>query len=435
MKKALLLFYIIIMLFLSGYATAPLIALDFDNDRYGSISDYLNSIYGPDPNAGLTAFPVLNIPLGGRSEGMAGAFAAVSDDISFIEYNPAGSSMLSRSELALFHNNWIADTKIEGLAYASRYNDLGYAAGAKWLYLPFSEYNMYGERVSKGYYSEGVAILNVSYNFFRSYYFSGVSVGGSLKGAFRIVPDYTDADDMGNNQGQLISGSGNSQSTAMAMADLGALTRFNFLKTYYSRDNNTSAALVFRNLGPPSMDEPLPTVMVAALAYKPIRPMLISFDFTLPMNFTDFSLSEKPYWALGLAGDVTNFLSLRGGLLAKSGNVRIAIGSAIHMRNLSVDVNYTLDLLTQFQPLNRVSVGVRLNLGDQGRKDLVERIDELYLEGLDAYSRADYLAAQSCWEEVLILDHRFTPAKEGLALIEKTLTIEDRIREMQKLYF
>ncbi|MDR0719568.1 MAG: UPF0164 family protein, partial [Treponema sp.] len=89
-------------------------SLDFGPDSYGSISDYLNSIYGPDPNAALTAFPVLNVPMGGRSEGMAGAFAAVSDDISFIEYNPAGSSMLSTSEFALFHNNWIADTKIEG---------------------------------------------------------------------------------------------------------------------------------------------------------------------------------------------------------------------------------------------------------------------------------------------------------------------------------
>jgi len=423
--------FIIFLLFLSGIVAAK----EFNPDGYGSIADYLNSIYGPDDNAGLTAFPVLKIPMGGRSEGMAGAFSAVSDDISFIEYNPAGSAMLSNSELALFHNNWIADTKIEGAAYASRYKDFGFAAGAKWLYTPFTEYNMYGERVSKGYYSEGVATLNVSYNFLRSYYFSGLSVGANLKGAFRLVPDYSDADDMGNNQGKLIPGSGRSQSTAMAMVDLGVLTRFDFLKPYKSRDRNTSAALVVRNLGPPAMDEPLPTEVTAALAYKPLRPLLFSFDFSLPMNFTDFALSEKPYWAFGIAGEITSFLSMRTGLMGKAGNVRIAIGSAINLEKISLEVNYTLDLLTQILPLNRVSLGVRLDLGDQGRKARTERVNELYLAGLEAYSVSDYETAQGCWEEALRLDPHFNPAKEGLSIINKTLDVEERIRDMQRLLF
>ena len=430
MKRYLLLFCIIIFLFLSGTGAA----LDFNPGGYGSITDYLNSIYGPDANAGLTAFPVLKVPMGGRSEGMAGAFSAVCDDISFIEYNPAGSSMLSRSELALFHNNWIVDTKVEGLGYASRYKDLGFGAGAKWLYTPFTEYNIYGERVSKGYYSEGVATLNVSYNFFRKYYFSGLSLGANLKGAFRLVPDYTDADDQGNNSGQLISGSGLSQSTVMVMADFGALTRFDFLKPYRSRDKNSSVALVFRNLGPPAMGEPLPTVITAALAYKPLRPLVFAFDFSVPLNLTDVSLSEKPYWAFGFAGEVTSFLSMRAGLMGKAGNVRITVGSAINLEKISLDVNYTLDLLTQMQPLNRVSLGVRLDLGDQGRKALSARVDELYLAGLDAYSRSDLRTAKSCWEEVLRLDPRFEPAREGLAVITRTLEVEERVNEMQNLY-
>jgi len=422
---------IIILLFLPIAA----IALDFNNDSYGSIADYLNSIYGADSNAGLTAFPVLKIPMGGRSEGMAGAFTAVSDDISFIEFNPAGSSMLSRSEIAVFHNNWIADTKMEGAVFASRYKDLGFAAAGKWLYSPFTEYNMYGDRVSKGYYSEGVGVLNISYNLFRNYYFPGISIGANIKGAFRIVPDYSDADDQGNNQGQLIPGSGRSQSTAMAMADVGLLTRFSFLKFYKYREPNTSFAVVAKNLGPPAMGEPLPSVITAALAYKPLRPLLISFDFSVPLNFQDISLSEKPYWALGLAGDITSFLSMRAGVMGKSGNVRIAIGSAIIFEKLSIDINYTLDLMTQIQPLNRVSFGIRLDLGDQGRKARAEKIDELYLAGLTAYSQTDIDAAKSYWEEALLLDPRFNPAKEGLSLIHQTRQTEERIDNMQRLLF
>jgi hypothetical protein len=408
-------------------AAAP--ALDSDPGNYGSISDYLDRIYGVDDNAGLTAFPVLNVPMGGRSEGMASAFGAVADDISFLEYNPAGSSMLGRTELAFFHNNWIADTKIEGAVFASRIKDFGYAAGGKWLYTPFTEYNMFGDRVSKGYYSEGVAVLNGSYNFLSGYYFSGISIGASLKGAFRFVPDY--ADDEGN----LLSGSGRSQSAAMVMADLGALTRFDFLKPYSSRERNTSAALVMRNLGPPALGEPLPTVISAALSYKPLRPLLFSFDFSIPVNMTAPEASEKPYWAAGAAVNISSFLSMRAGLLFKAGGIRAALGSAVSLDKFSLDINYTLDLLTQVQPLNRVSVGIRFDLGDQGRKQTADRAEELYLAGLTAYSEEKYTEAQYYFEEALKLNPKFEPAREGLEIIRKLEAVERRIDDLQRLNF
>jgi hypothetical protein len=412
-------------------------ALDFNPGGYGSISDYLNSIYGPDDNAGLTAFPVLNVPMGGRSEGMAGSFSAVADDVSFIECNPAASSMLSRTELAFFHNNWIADTKIEGAVYASRpkkLSDLGFAAAGKWLYTPFTEYNMYGDRVSKGYYSEGVGVLNVSYNFLAGYYFSGLSVGANIKGAFRFVPDYSDADDQGN-EGKLLAGSGRSQSAGMAMADIGLLTRFDFLKPYNARERNASAALVIRNLGPPAKDDPLPTVITAGFSYKPLRPLLFALDFSVPINLQNISLSEKPYGSLGISLQVTNFLSLCTGLLVKAGSFRYSLGSAVNLEKISLDINYTLDLLTQFQPLNRISLGVRFNLGDGGRRQIADRVDKLYLTGLDAYAEERYLEARRYWEEALKLNRNFEPAREGIAIIDLTLGVHERIEEMQQLDF
>jgi tetratricopeptide (TPR) repeat protein len=410
-------------------------AVDFDADSYGSLTDYLTGIYGADDNAGLTAFPVLNIPLGGRAEGMAGSFSAVADDISFLEWNPAGSSMLPKTEAAFFHNNWIADAKIEGAAFASRFKDLGFAAGGKWLYTPFTEYNLYGERVAKGYYSEAVATLNGSFNFLSGYYFTGVSLGANLKGAFRFVPDFTDSDDRDNKTGSLVSGSGREQSAAMAMADIGALVRINALKFYQSRDRNFSLALVVRNLGPPAKGDPLPTVAAAGLAWKPLRPILLSFEYSFPINTMDFSLSEQPYWAAGLAVQATGFLSLRGGVLAKNGSARIAVGSAVELRNLSVDLNYTLDLLTQLTPLNRVSLGVRFNLGDQGRAARAAAAEAFYLQGLNAYAQGDADQARHYWEEALKADPRFEPAEEGLALIIRSTTLIERINEMQTLGF
>jgi len=428
MSKKARVFSLLIFCFL-GSAAVSLAALDFDSGAYGSISD----IYSTDDNAGLTAFPVLRVPMGGRSEGMGTAFSAVADDLSFIEWNPAGSSMLAFTELGFFHNNWIADTKVESIVFASRFKDLGYGASAKWLYTPFSEYNMYGDRVSKGYYSEAVATLNVSYNFLAGYYFSGISVGANIKGAFRFVPDFSDADDQGNNEGNLLSGSGRSQSAAMAMADIGLLTRFNLLKLYNAREKNMSAAVVIRNLGPPAKDEPLPSSVTAALAYKPLRPVTLAFDFTLPVNMQDFALSEKPYWAAGMNVSFTNFLSMRAGLLGRSGGYRATIGSAVDLGKLAIDLNYSLDLLTQFTPMNRISLGVSFNFGDQGRQKNSERVDTLYLSGLDAYSAGNTEDAQRYWEEALSINPRFDPAKEGLALIRNSASLDSRINDMQSL--
>ncbi|MDR2186148.1 MAG: UPF0164 family protein [Treponema sp.] len=420
MFKRLFLGFSVILLTASASA-----ALDFDSGFYGSFSDYLDAIYGVDTNAGLTAFPVLNVPMGGRAEGMATAFAAVSDDISFLEYNPAGSSMLPRSELAFFHNNWIGDTKVEGAAFASRKNNFGFAAGGKWLYTPFTEYDMAGERASKGYYSEAVAVLNASYNFFSGYYFGGLSLGMNLKTAFRLVPDYSD------DEGNLISGS--SQSGVGVMGDFGLLTRFNFLKFYNSRDHNTSLALVMRNLGPPVKNEALPTAATAAFSYRPWKPFLIAFDFSLPFNMMDPGVSEKPYWALGLSTTITRFLSMRTGILMKPGNFRMTLGSAITLQRVALDINYSLDLTTQLRPLNRVSIGVRFDLGDQGRMANAQRVDELYLLGLDAYSAGNNSNARHYWEEALKINPHFEPAREGLRIIEGTEGLDKRIDEMQHI--
>jgi hypothetical protein len=428
-------FYAIVI---GAFSSFSVFAIDFDSGDYGSLSDYLEEVYGIDDNAGLTAFPVLNIPMGGRAEGMAGAFSAVADDVSFIEWNPAGSARLSRTEAAFFHNNWIADTKVEGAAFGMRNQDRGIAAAAKWVYTPFTEYNLWGDRVSKGYYSEGVVILNAAVNLFPGYYFRGLAIGVNVKPAFRFVPDFADADsdELTVDTDEIIPGSGKSQSAIALMGDLGLLYRSNFLKLYNSRDENFSLALVVRNVGIPDvtfklMDDPLPTVLVGGAAYRPIRPLLISFDYTLPLNLSDIELSEKPYYSVGLSVTVSRFLSMWGGLRLKAGATRVAIGSAVSLEKVVFDINYTLDLATQMQPLNRVSVGVRLDLGDRGRSRIARQVDELYLAGLDSYSQGNDTDAKRLWQEALGLDSRFEPAMEGLSAIRASEDLQRRVSQMQ----
>lgn len=418
---------IILISFLTTVFNIPLFSLDIQEDFYGSVNDYLQGIFGIDENQGLSTLPILSIPLGGKVEGMGTASAALTDTAAALERNPAVSARLERTELALYHNNWIADTKIEGLLYTRRSDQMGFGVGGKWLYLPFTEYNDYGERASKGFYSEGVALANVSYTLFPGYYFAGLSVGANLKAAFRLVPDYSD------DNGSIKKGSGLSQSALALMVDGGLLTTFNFLKYYSSRERNTAVALVFKNVGLPVAGDPLPTEITAGFTYKPIRPLQFAFDATFPLNLQDPSLSEGPYWATGVSATLTPFVSMRSGLLAKAGNVRLTIGSAIQIDLITLEINYTLDLLTQLTPFNRVSLAVQFNLGDEGRAERARKVDELYLLGLTAYAQGNYESALHYWKKALDLDPAYDPAKEGIQAIEGVEALTNRIEKIQKI--
>jgi len=394
---------------------------------YPSAYELIYNLFSPDPNEGLTTFLSALIPMGGQAESMGTAFTAVASDASFLEINPAGSALLERTELALFHNNWILDTRIEGAVYAFRLGDLGLAFGGKWLYLPFTERDDMGFSVSGGYYSEAMAIGNVSYRFFPGYYFYGISVGASAKIAYRAFPDYTD--DAGN----VLEGSGGGQSAVTALVDLGMLTRFNLLKFYSSRSKNFSLGLAIKNLGLPVRDEPMPTVATLGVAYNFLKPILVTADLSVPVNLYDPARSEAPYWAVGYRMTITDFWGLRAGLLMKGANPRLSAGASLSFSPLTLDINYTLDLTTQFTPLNRMSIEARFDLGDMGRGERSARVDELYLLGMTAYASGDLVAAAGYWQQVLELDPHFDPAREGLLNVEEALKLQREILELQQL--
>ena len=399
-------------------------AVDIASDPYAQTVDFLIELYGVDENAALTSFRSLYIPMGGKSEAMATAFSAVADDSSFLEWNPAGSATLRKTELSFFHNNWIADTKIEGAVYTMRKGDLGFALGGKWLYLPFTEYDDYGDRASKGYYAETTGIANVSYNFFRGYYFDGISVGANAKAAFRSMPDFSD------DAGYVDPSSGDSQSALALMVDAGALTRFNFFKFYYARERNASLAAVLRNVGPAPLGDPLPTTATFGLSYRPIRPVVMAFDYSIPINLVDPALSENHYWATGFSVAVSQYLSMQSGLMIRGTNPRITVGSKIAVSGIDLNVNYTLDLMTRLQPLNRVSVSVRFDFGDGGRSYKAARMEDFYLRGLEEYAHGNMEEAARLWEEALRIDPKFDPAREAL---DSVMSLDDLVKRMDQI--
>ncbi|MBN2551115.1 MAG: UPF0164 family protein [Spirochaetales bacterium] len=407
--KRLLLAGIILLL-----AVLPLWA-DF-SDFYYSLGDRLSRY--ADPNTGLTAFPTLLIPMGGKYEGMGTAYTAVSLDSGFLEANPSASSSLELTELSFYHHSWIADSNLETVVYTVRFDDLGIGVGGKFLYVPFTEYNEWGDRENRGYISETIATLNVSYNFFSDFNFHGLGVGANLKTAYRNIPNAFYPD----------------QSALTAMVDIGILTRFNFLKFHISRSKNFSVGAVVKNLGFPALGDPLPSLATVGFAWAPIRPLTWAFDFGLPFSFfPQEAPAESWYMATGFNIMVTNFLGLQTGFRWKGENPRISLGSSVDLQKFSFVLNYNLDLSGRVNPLDKFSIQAKLNLGDRGRGDAQRGIDALYFQGLELFAEGDFEGAIGKWKQVLEIDETYAPALANIETAKKALAEQRDMEEQLRI--
>ncbi len=403
-------FLTIILILITAIPASASTFADFYNLITGN--DYLAG----DLNTGTTVFPLLKIPSGGKSEAMGTAQTAVALDSSSLLFNPAVSAVLDLTELAFLHNNWIADTSVESIMFTTRFDDLGIGAGIKLLYLPFTEYDDWGEAVSTGYPLETILTLNASYNIFNSFYFRGVSLGISVKAGYRHIPSvfYTD------------------QSSIAIMGDAGLYSSFNFLKFYDSRDRNFSIGAAVKNLGIETLGEDLPTEFSAGIAYSPIRPLSFALDFNLPFKITGGD-AEKWNISGGFDAVITDFFSFQGGFNYRGSNPKISMGSTIDLEAASFNVNYTLDLSTSTNSLDRFSIEAKLKLGDEGRYERMERVDEMYIAGLEAYSAGDLEKAIAYWEAALELDSSFTPAEEFIASASRSIKLLKRMEELNKV--
>lgn len=403
-------------------------ALDY-TDLSNSLSDLFYSLTGE--NEGTTGFRSLLIPLGGRSESMGSAYTGLSDDVSYIDYNPAASSILKESEIAFFHNSWIADSSMESIAATTRFGHLGLGAKVSCFYVPFTEYNAFGERVSGNYYSETTGVTNISYNFKPGYTFKGIALGINLKTAWRSIPDYTD-----NDSDEIISGSGLEQSALALMGDIGLMMQFNLAKFYNSRDPNFKIGLSANNFGAALtgfgsekgiyLDDPLPSTFGIGFSYKLTKPVTFTLEFRQPINIFNPSEYQIFYAGSGFCLDITKFFSLLAGFQLKGANPRFSLGGEFTVTKFKINANYSLDLTSSLNPVNRFSLSAKLLLGDKGRKETEEKVQNLYNEGIYYFAKQDYDKAVEKWREALKIDKYFDPAKTGIKIaIEYTKMLED----------
>ncbi|MBP3742438.1 MAG: UPF0164 family protein [Treponema sp.] len=392
-----------------------------------------------DSNEGETSFRSLMIPFGGRTESLGNAYTGLCDDINYLRYNPAAGALQKEGQIALFHNSWIADSKLDTIAYTTRFSkipSLSFGTYLSCFYLPFTEYNMFGDRASAGYYSETTGALNVSYNFFEGYDFKGLALGMNLKAAWRSVPNYADDD-----TGSLISDSGLSQSAAALMADFGLMMQFNFFKFYSSRDPNVRFGLAIQNLGAAftgfsqtiTQDSPLPTLASAGFSVTFIKPFTLSLDYSQPLNLQNMNEFLLPYISTGISVRFTSFLQFLAGAGIKGGNPHINAGFEFEVAKIRLNFNYTLDFTTSFAPFNKFSLSAKILMGDKGRSITSRKVDEYYTEGLMFYADGEWEKAIESWEKAVKLNKHFSPAILGIKAAKYRIEMLEMIKNSLRL--
>jgi hypothetical protein len=371
-------------------------------------------------NTGLTTFPILEISPGGERANLGNAYTAVARDISFFESNPAASAILERTELAFFHRNLISDVSMDSVMFTRRNGNLGYGFAGKFLHFEFTSVDGRGNQLASANPSEILLAANFAYNLFPDYFRTGPALGINLKVAYRNIPfrlydlEYIDLPQY-------------SQNLFGYMADIGILTRFNFLKGYSARDKNFSIGLAGKNLGPPAKGDPLPSEASFGIAYRPIRPLMISGDISYMMNFADFSKSEGLGFATGIDVRFVDFFALQTGFEYRGSAPRFSLGADIDLMPLSFQISYTLDLTTSSNSLDNFSVTAKLDFGDEGRADMQARVDEVYIQALIALSNNNYERVIELCDQILDresgLDPDFTPAERTRELAVASLQV------------
>lgn len=390
-----------------------------------------------DDNEGTTVFRSLNIPTGGRAESLGTAITGLCDDITFFDYNPAGSAVLQNTELAFFHNAWIADSAMETLEGTFRKNNLGLGLQFKCFYVPFTEYNLFGDKVAGNYYSETSLAFNMAYNFLAGYNFKGIALGYNLRASWRSMPDYTD-----NQTDEIKSGSGLEQSALGVMADFGLLVRFNLLKHFDSTEPNFNFGLAINNAGlaltgfgqNTQLDDSLPTRLSAGFSYRLFKNLLFTGEFRQPLNILDIKSTQKFSFATGAELNVTKFFDFEAGFQLAGANPRFSLGSQFDIKGIKMNVNYTLDLTSSFNPVNHISLAARLVLGDRGRSNVEKQVNLKYAEGLTLYAKGDRENIQKAiekWNEARALSKtigiKFDPALQAINAAQELLNAHDQI--------
>lgn len=349
--------------------------------------------------------PMLKMVYGSRALGMGGAFSAVSDDVYYIDSNPAGGNVQKVSQLSLLHQEWIEDTNYEAIRFSrGLWNRFFIGFGFTYLYIPFTYFDECGyDSGASALISQGLGVLNLGYKL--STY--DITIGTNLKVLYNNVPSSLLEARYGSNF--------EDQNYLLFAGDLGILARTDMLKNYIGPEPSLSFGLVLKNVGYCEVIEKLPTEVHAGISYRPIRPLLISVEGVYP-------LFEPVYGAFGAEYDFWKKLFIQGGVMLKENPV-FSVGVGYKRRDLEINISYSPSLAFH----NMVSVSLNFFIGSTEEMERQKRIEAYMIVALEYFGEKKYDEAMEFVARVLELDPKNKRALGLKETIEKKKNLKEKV--------
>ena len=103
------------------------------------------------------------------------------------------------------------------------------------------------------------------------------------------------------------------------------------------------------------------------------------------------------------------------------------MGGSVSLEDITLSINYTLDMTTQLTAFDRFSVQASFALGDRGRGARQEQVRTLYLDALQAFAAGDLEETIELTQSVVDLDPTFQPAAETLEMARQMRALQEQM--------
>lgn len=317
--------------------------------------------------AGTTAGELLSIPTGTRADGMGGAYTALADDSSALEWNPAGLSFANQKEASFAQTSLIDSVNYEHLAFS--------APGESYSFGTSMSYLGYGNIA--GYDNNGNSIGNQSAD---AYDFSG-----------GIASMFKDSLSLGMT-GTFLRESLADVSANTFAVNGGAI----YALPFHPLQTNYRIGASVLNLGPGlkfvSERDPLPEQAKFGVAAMGIEqwPLTLTMDLGVPNDNVPYVSFGSEYW-------FREVVALRLGYSGSNDEEKgLRVGVGIKLRGLLFDYSY--GSAGDFGAVQRFSLSFRFG---EKIKQLNREERAVLKEAKAARQNGDYVQAIMSMEEIL----------------------------------
>ncbi len=352
--------------------------------------------------------PMLKMVYGSRALSLGGAFAGVSDDVYYIDSNPAGGDVKKIAQISLLHQEWIEDVNYEAIRISRGFfNKFFLGLGLTYLYIPFTYYDDYGyDSGTSALISQGMAVLNFGFEI-KKY---NLGLGTNFKVLYNNVPTSLLEARYGSSY--------EDQNYLLFASDVGMIARTNLLKRYIGPEPSFTVGMVLKNVGYSERIEKLPTEVHAGISYRPFRHVLLSVEGVCPFY-------EPIYGSVGLEFDIAQKLFMQGGVQIKESPM-FAVGVGYKRKDIEINVSYTPSLVFR----NMVSVSLNFFLGETETRLKEKKIEAYLVVALEYFGEKRYQEALEFVDKVLKLDPKNKRALNLRETIKKKLDLEENIEKL-----